>query len=73
MSEVKAIGNPSLSYLANLALFIRASFEGEIGSIPGLVETLSDTFIGALFHFPHIRFSLLLTGGTRCSVSDTTC
>ena len=71
------------------ALFIKVRFEEEIGSIAGRVETLSYTFISALFHFPHIKFSLqtpdsllfslahrqesLIAGGTRCLGSDTTC
>lgn len=58
-------------------------------SVPGLVGTLSDMLISALFHFPDIRFSvqaqdspllslanlqeILMAGGTRCLGSDTTC
>ena len=71
------------------ALFIKVSSEEEIGSIPGLVETLSDMLISAPFLFPRIKFSLqapdslllslalrqesLTAGGTRCLGSDTTC
>lgn len=83
------MNNISYRYLANLALFIRASFEEEIESMPRLVETLLAMLISALFHSPDIRFSLqaqdsplpslanlqesLMARRTRCLGSDTTC
>ena len=52
----RSMNTLTFRYLANLALFIRASFKEEIESMPVMVETLSDMLISALFHFPDIRF-----------------